>query len=297
MVKKVNQTRDGRKGGAGGPSPTDEPLLTQSDPETEQLIEDAFPSVTEEKATDLSQGRIFAVIPEGAIGADPESFASFMEAVFEAGHDVERVIENLAAQDVGVRRPCRRVEVVVPVALLEGNSGATSAFLDRVFDAFEEIDEVLTDLGAGEGPMPTMRMAVRSVVIPDDEVGDPVRLLKAVDRIQSQAGKLELIFRQAKHKLKRLNRFRLSRRTPGALINQMRAEGEMITLQYLVEFLHSIHVAADSFERLEIPRPHIREYLEFLYQMEDWDAMAALVRRLELAVKRYSEQENRGGGA
>ena len=42
--------------------------------------------------------------------------------------------------------------------------------------------------------------------------------------------------------------------------------------------------AADSFEALDLPLPHIRDYLRHLYLMKDWNEMARLVRLLEAAV-------------
>lgn len=264
------------------------------DDEADVLMDEAFPSAPD-AAHDLSKGRIFAVIPDGALAADPEYFASFMEQVFEAGDDVEALLAELVSDDSGVGRSGRSVEVIVPPHLLSDGGGNAVAFLDRVFEAFEEIDLVLAEVQATRHPVSRIRLDVSSVVVPDDVVGDPIRLMKAVDRVHGEAEKLDLIFRQAKHDLKRLSRFRISRKSPGAIVGDMRAEGELVTLQYLVSFLHSVYLAADSFEALDIPRPHIRDYLEFLYQMEDWDAMADLVRRLEKAVRRYSRL--REGGA
>jgi len=77
----------------------------------------------------------------------------------------------------------------------------------------------------------------------------------------------------------------------------MRRANDLACLQYLVEFLQAIHIAAHSLERLEIPRFHIREYLTQLYLMEDWDAMEELVNRLEDSVMRYSEQHAAGSTA
>lgn len=289
MIRLMSRSNDGREGRDESKGVD---LKTGGHPEAEEeadaLMEAAFPTDGVE-ARDLSRGRIFAVIPDGAIEADPEYFAFFLEQVFEAGDEVEALLEKLVSDEGEVRQSGRSLEVIVPPHLLSDGGGSTVAFLDRVFEAFEEIDLVLSDMQASRRPLPRIRVDVSTVVVPEEAVGDPIRLMRVVDRMQGEADKLDLIFRQAKHDLKRLSRFRISKKAPGAVIGDMREGGELVTLQYLVSFLHSIYLAADSFEALEIPRPHIRDYLEFLYRMEDWDAMARLVRRLEQAVRRYSK--------
>ena len=57
----------------------------------------------------------------------------------------------------------------------------------------------------------------------------------------------------------------------------------------------SIQIAADSFERLDLPRPHIRDYLEHLYSLQDWDRMAELVQSLRLAVLRFLSSDGQKG--
>ncbi len=285
-MSRDNGGRDDRVDRDGGTGDLEAGIGADAEEEADILMEEAFPSSPNE-VRDLSGGRIFAVIPDGAIAADPEYFASFMEQVFEAGDDVETLMEGLITNGSDDGRSGRALEVIVPPHLLSDSGSCAVAFLDRVFEAFEEIDLVLADMQASRRPLPKIRVDVSSVIVPDEAIGDPIRLMKVVDRMQGEADKLDLIFRQAKHDLKRLSRFRISKRAPGAIIGDMRAEGELLTLQYLVGFLHSIYLAADSFEALGIPRPHIRDYLEFLYRMEDWDTMAQLVRRLEEAVRRY----------
>jgi hypothetical protein len=107
--------------------------------------------------------------------------------------------------------------------------------------------------------------------------------------------RLELLLRQARHTLRRLQVYRLSRKQPGQLVGELRKADHLRTLQYLVGFLRSIELAAESFEQLELPRPHIRDYLEHLYSLEDWDQMAELVQTLRGAVSKYLQAESKAG--
>ena len=50
------------------------------DRETDEIIDGAFPTAGDEVSPDLSHGRVFAVIPEEAIEAGPEYFASTLRA-------------------------------------------------------------------------------------------------------------------------------------------------------------------------------------------------------------------------
>ncbi len=268
----------------------EKPMTTEVDAETDALMEKVFPPGPC-PSLDLSSGRIFAVIPEEIVGADLEEFSTFVEQLFQAGDEIDSVVESLA--DHRVENPDggrRRMEVVIPDRLLGEAAGGTAAFLDRVFEAFEEIDEILEALHTLGVDFPSVHLGSP----PDDDSGDeedPGLLLKAIDRVGSTQEKLKLMIRQTRHELRRLKPFRLARKSPGRLLSDIRKSGELPTLQYLVEFLHAIHLAAESFEKIGIPRPHIRDYLEFLYRMEDWKEMESLVGRLRMAVRRYAEKE------
>ena len=69
-----------------------------------------------------------------------------------------------------------------------------------------------------------------------------------------------------------------------SLFYEMREEKGLAALRYLVEFLRSLQRAADSFELLELPRHHVRDYLRHLYLMKDWREMERRVKVLEMAV-------------
>jgi hypothetical protein len=183
--------------------------------------------------------------------------------------------------------PSSPILAVVPESIIEASPDELAAYLESVFDAFEEIDAVLTSIPEGSLEACTLRGESPTAIVPDDVIAHPEELLRAIDRVESETVKLELLVRHAKHDLKRLKRYRLSRQSPGAVISEMRKADELKTLRYLVEFLHSIHTAAESFEQIELPKPHIRDYLEHLYQMEDWERLGVLVRMLERTVRRH----------
>jgi len=265
------------------------------DAETEALMEKVFPC-SPDSSGDLSSGRIFAVIPEELVGADLQRFSTFMEQVFDAGDGFDEVLESLAAGDSEQDRAPRRMEVVIPDSLLGEAPGETAAFLDRVFEAFEEIDQVLAVFQQMNIGVPEIDVRGMEKELLDEDEGKGVGFLRAVDRVPTNQEKLHLMIRQTRHELKRLKPFRLARKSPGRLLSDIRSSGELPTLQYIVEFLHSIHLAADSFEKIGIPRPHIRDYLEFLYRMEDWEEMNNLVSKLHKAVKRYAIADAGGKG-
>jgi len=257
-----------------------------ADAEAERAIEHAFREAEGVQREDPFHP-VFGVIPEDVISASPEEFSAYLEGVLSDGVDLDDVLEHSLAP-ASASRPTRghSVRAVVPDEALDHR--LPDLFLDQLFTAFEEIDSVLSSLQGPGSDNGEQHPGHTVAVVPDHVIGDPEQLIKAIDRV-----------RQARHSLRRLDGYRLSRQPPGRLIGEMRKARHLRTLQYLVEFLRSIHTAAESFERLELPRPHIKDYLNHLYRMEDWHAMAALVRRLERAVVRYfrDEAERKAEGA
>jgi hypothetical protein len=261
------------------------------DPEADELLEQAFPAAAETTGA-TAGGHLFAVIPETVIQASPEEFAAFLDTAFADEGEVERVLDQRLAP-VARDQPAGRhaVRAVVPAELLRSCAGDADHFVSQVFAAFDEIEDVLAALEERRRTVPGGSHASTTAVVPEEVIADPAELLRAVDRVQSDATRLELLLRQARHTLRRLQVYRLSRRHPGQLLGEIRKADHLRTLQYLVEFLRSIQVAADSFEKLELPRPHIRDYLEHLYSLQDWDQMSELVGTLRGAVLRFLQAD------
>jgi hypothetical protein len=255
----------------------------QPDEHGADSLEDAFASFQAGSRSGASS-RIYGLIPEEIIRQSPEEFAAFLESVLLPKEELEAAVEQCLSPAVdGEASHPQRVQALIPPEVLHD----PVELLQDLFEAFEELEEVVASframrrtLGGAQEP--------EWAVVPDVAVADPSALLDFVGRLESDAQKLEILLRQARHDLRRLTVYRLSRRPPGQLISEMRKANDIPTLQYLVDFVCSIHHAAISFEKLEIPRPHIRDFLEHLYRMEDWVTMRRLVSDLEEAVKRFT---------
>ena len=245
-------------------------------------------------ATAIGRAReIFAVIPEEAFRTDPEQFALYIESVFVDGDDLDDAVERFLSPDNEAPGPRgRSVRAVVPGEMLRPSALSPADLLEQLFLAFDEIEKALGEVLKRRTGRSEARSTPGRVIVPVGVIADPSELARAIDQLQSEAEKLELLVRQARNALRRLEPYRLSRRSPGRLVDEIRHANEMRTLQYLVEFLWSIRTAADSLEELELPRMHIRDYLTYLYQMEDWRAMSTLVRRLRHAVLAYTKDHS-----
>ena len=250
----------------------------------DELIEHAFPT-DQSDSSEVTWRPVFAVIPPEAFSTTPEEFSSFLEGVFESEEDLDETLDRCLSpsQDERVDSLAKRVRALVPVDVM--SSVDPTAFVDDIFNAFDEIDEVLESLDR-EPQSGEHRLVSATAVVPEESIADPLDLIRAIDRVNSEAEKLDLLFRQARHTLHQLRAYRLSRRPAGQVLSQMRQANHIPTLQYLIDCLSSIMKAADSFEKIDLPRPHIKDYLEYLYGMEDWDGMSALVARLQGAVER-----------
>lgn len=270
---------DGRDPAARPPS---------QDAQAEELIDQVFP-------TAISTGpevtrQVLAAIPSEAFSASPEEFSSFLEGLFLTEAELDAAIDQFLVPGSGAEgfNLARRVRALVPPEMLETSD--TAGFIDQVFDVFDEIDEVLAALAEEDSASPDAQPGRATAIVPEEVIADPLDLIRAVDRLDSESQKLAVLFRQARHALRGLRVYRLTKKSPGEVLADIRSANHLPTLQYVVDFLSSIHQAASSFERLELPKPHIRDYLEYLYRMEDWEGMARLVARLEKAVVRYLEE-------
>ncbi len=268
---------------------------TAPDPEAEALLDRAFPD-TGIPAGAPQARQLFAVIPESVIQASPDEFASFLDAAFAEDSDVEQLLDrSLAPGDGAATGGYQSVRALIPAELLASRGVDPDRLLAEVFDAFDGIDDLLATL-EDRRRITTLPSAPPTLaVVPDEVVANPELLLRVVDRMRTEAEKLELLLRQARHTLGRLQAYRLSRRPRGQLLAEMRRANRVADLQYLIDFLRSIQIAADSFERLDLPRPHIRDYLEHLYSLQDWDRMAELVQSLRQAVLRFLASDGQKG--
>lgn len=254
--------------------------------EEERVLDSAF--VSEQSDGADTGRRMYAVIPEEVIEAPPAEFSSFLESIFVEDRDLEEALEGFfGAGDGAGDGQATKVRAVVPAELLRSEGWHPAEMLDQVFDAFDEIDQALGSLRERRLARSGDAREAEPAVVPESLIADPEELANAIERAHTEAAKLELLFRQARHTLRRLEVYRLSERPPGRLVEEMRRADDLQSLQYLIEFLRSIHIAAESFEELDLPRVHIRDYLVHLYQMDDWSEISNLVKLLRAAVRKY----------
>lgn len=176
-------------------------------------------------------------------------------------------------------------KIVIPGEKLGDDSLSLASLLTSMLAEFEDIERVLQGLQE-EPAAPEEKQTIEDAVavVSSHELQDPQALSKVLEPLQSEAARFELLFRHAKAELDHLDIYRLSRMAPDDLMGAIRRRQRLDSLQSLVVFLRTLARAADSFEALELPRPHIRDYLRHLYLMKDWNEMARLVRLLEVAV-------------
>ena len=198
----------------------------------------------------------------------------------EPPHD--DLLDALQRREEARRAPIR---AVVPAAAL-GDAGGLAELLGSVVAEYEEIDRALAALRDETGDWQRVDPGASIAFITEAELLDPVSLERALRPLQSETARFEFLFSQARVALQRLDAYQLSRRTPEEVVARLGEEEQLRNLQYVVEFLVSLQSAAESFEELELPHPHVRDYLEHLYRMKDWREMGRLVRVLEYAVKR-----------
>lgn len=189
-----------------------------------------------------------AVLPDPSLGTQDVTLAVLLASVLSEYEDIERLIEGF------------REQPVVGAAENETVRGAD--------EPGGEIHEAVA-------------------VVTEAELADPEALSRALEPLQER-DRFEFLFDTAKSALNRLDPYELSRKPPGELVAVLREQGQLETIQALVDFLRSLNAAAESFEALDMPTPHIREYLRHLYLMGNWNEMSRLVGLLEVAVSQLS---------
>ena len=173
------------------------------------------------------------------------------------------------------------MRAVVPGEALASGDLTLAVLLTSVLSEYEEIEHVLEGLREVEG---VHTIDDQVLVISQEQLADPHRLHDALETLRSETERFEFLFSTAKAALDRLDVFDLSRRPTEELVLILQSEGNLGRLQALVEFLRYLQDAAESFEALALPRPHIRDYLKQLYTMRNWREMGRLVGVLTGAV-------------
>lgn len=219
---------------------------------------------------------------------------ALLEQLIASDADLEAAFESLlGASDTSDEPSAAAAQLrgVIPGdALGTGNDSATLAgLLTSVAAEYEDIEAVLEGLheASGEHDLPDRSQLNGDAVafVSSEELSDPEVLVRVLEPLQSESSRLEVLFGKVRHGLDRLDIYRLSQRSPEDLLDILQREQNLRTVQALVEFLRTLTLAADTFEALELPRPHIRDYLRHLYTMGDWKEMRRLVDKLESTVR------------
>ena len=167
------------------------------DREADELLEHAFPAAAGATGG-ASGGQLFAVIPEAVIQASPEEFAAFLDTAFADEGEVERALDHSLAPVARGEPPGRHaVRAVIPAELLRSRAGDADHLMNQIFAAFDEIEDVLSTLEDRRRTVPSASPGPTTAVVPEEVIADPEALLRAVDRVQSDALRLELLLRQA----------------------------------------------------------------------------------------------------
>ncbi len=224
--------------------------------------------------------------------------ARLLARFLEGDIDLDEVFERLLAPRAAKETPV--VQAVIPGEVLASGDESVAQFLDSVVAEYEEIENALEGLRELTGEFRAVSEDDLAVVS-EDELSDPAALKEALEPLQSEAARFEFLYEVARAALDRLDGYDLSRKPTSALVRALEEEENFNAAQFLVEFLRALHHAADSFEALQLPGHHVREYLRHLYMMRDWTEMRRLVQGLEVAVEstlghwRHADAKDSGG--
>jgi hypothetical protein len=202
----------------------------------------------------------------------------------------DRLLDLLQRREEARRAPLR---AVVPAEAL-GDAPLLSELLGSVVAEYDEIERALAALRDQTGDFGGALDVTAIAFISEAELLDPVSLERALRPLQTDTARFEFLFAQARRALQHIDAYALSRRSPAEVLQHLEQEDNLKRLQVVVELLVSLQSAASSFEELELPAPHVRDYLEHLYRMRDWREMGRLVRLLELAVQRCLRVQEEG---
>lgn len=208
--------------------------------------------------------------------------------------DLDEAFDRLVRRPPPAQREEKMtMRAVVPGEALISGDHTLTVLLTSVLAEYEEIEKLIEGFREHEVLAdPDHRSEDAIAYVSEAELSDPLALAKALAPFQSETARFEFLFEMAKRALDRLDIYQLSHLPSQEVVAKLRHEQNLRTVQSLVEFLRSLNIAADSFEALELPQPHIRDYLRHLYMMKDWNEMGRLVQVLEIAASRLFETPN-----
>lgn len=228
--------------------------------------------------------------PTGAPGESsrPRLLSHMLGTEIDLDQAFERLVHRPAPAE---REEKTTMRAVVPGDALISGDHTLTVLLTSVLAEYEEIEKLIEgfhehEAHANDGDG---RYEEAIAYVSEEDLSDPRALAKALQPLHSESARFEFLFEMAKRALDRLDIYQLSQQPSDQVVARLRSEQNLRTVQSLVEFLRSLNIAADSFEALELPQPHIRDYLKHLYMMKDWSEMGRLVQVLEIAASRLFE--------
>jgi hypothetical protein len=226
--------------------------------------------------------------PKATKGSDTGAFrARVLSQLLHAEGDLDEAFDRIVRRRIDSPLEQKTMKAVVPGDALTSGDHSLLVLLTSVLTEYEEIEKLIEGFREIEAEVVAGEPLEDAIAfVSEEELADPEALSRALAPLQSESARFEFLFEMAKSALDRLDIYRLSEKSSFDLVAAMRQEQNLLTVQSLVGFLRSLHSAADSFEALDLPGPHIRDYLEHLYQMRDWKEMGRLVQVLEIAVSR-----------
>lgn len=215
-----------------------------------------------------------------------------LEHLLDAEVDLDDAFDRIAAPGPPPRDADPISKAVLPGDTMASGDMTLAVLLASVLSEYEDIERLLEGLKETELEAEVVADPGAVAVVSEAELADPEALSQVLEPLQEK-DRFEQLFELAKRALDRLDIYELSQKPSAEIVQILRREGSLRTVQSLVDFLRSLNTAAATFEAMAMPQPHIREYLSHLYLMGDWGEMSRLVGVLEVA----ASQLGPGGSA
>lgn len=205
-----------------------------------------------------------------------------LDQLLDEDVDLELAFDRLLDVQSASSEPDAVLKSRLPGDCMASDHHSLAVLLSSVLAEYEDIEALIE--GLRENPQTAPRRREDAVaVVSEEELSNPEALSRVLEPLQER-DRFEKLFESAKGALDELDIYELSRKSPTEVVTVLREGGNLRTVQSSVDFLRSLSVAADTFETMDLPHPHIREYLRHLYLMRDWGEMSRLVGLLEVAV-------------
>ena len=217
---------------------------------------------------------------------EPPASGRLLQHLLDDEVDLDLAFDRLVSSEQGDPKDRQMMKAIMPGDCLRSDEISLATLLASVLSEYQDIEQLIEGFREQETPDGLGTEAV--AVVSEDELSQPELLSQALSELHER-DKFEFLFDKAKGALSQLDVYGLSRQSPESILSVLRSEQKLRTVESLVDFLRSLNTAAETFEAMDLPAMHIREYLRHLYLMKDWKEMARLVSLLEVAVTNLVE--------